>query len=52
MKPADLAARLKEEGVWLLPQPGRRLRAVTHYGITAEDIESTLGAFRRVMAGA
>lgn len=50
--PAQLAARLKEEGVWLLAQPGRRLRAVTHYGITVEDIEQALGAFRRVMAGA
>ena len=52
MTPAQLAARLKGEGVWLLPQAGRRLRAVTHYGITAEDIEEALGAIRRVMAGA
>jgi len=51
MTPVQLAARLKEEGVWLLAQPGRRLRAVTHYGITAEDIEEALGALRRVMAG-
>jgi threonine aldolase len=49
MTPAELVARLRAEGVLLLAIEGRRLRAVTHYGIEAEDIETALSAFQRVM---
>jgi threonine aldolase len=49
MTPAELVARLKEEGVLLLTIEGRRLRAVTHYGIESEEIEAALSAFQRVM---
>jgi threonine aldolase len=50
MTPTQFAARLREEGVLVLAQPGRQVRAVTHYGITAEDVERALGAIHRVMA--
>jgi len=45
---ADLAARLDKRGVKILCLAPTRLRAVTHYGITAEDIESALKAIREV----
>lgn len=48
--PAELAAGLRERGVLLSPIGGRRLRAVTHYGIEADDVDTALTAFRRVLA--
>lgn len=44
-----LADRLRERGVLLLPTNPRRLRAVTHYQVTPEDVEAALEAFRQVM---
>jgi threonine aldolase len=47
LRPRDLTAGLKERGI-LVSSPygeGRRMRLVTHYGITSDDIEQTLGAF-------
>ena len=49
LTPAELQARLDERGVKLLAIEGRRLRAVTHYGIEAKDIEVALGVIREVM---
>ncbi len=49
LTPEVLATRLKEQEVWLLPIGGPRLRAVTHYGITGQDIDKALEAFRRVL---
>lgn len=49
LTPAELAARLNNKGVKLLAIEGRRLRAVTHYGIEADDIEFALAAMREVM---
>lgn len=49
---ADLLARLAQEGVLLSQTDPTRFRAVTHYGITAEDIDLALGAVARVMARA
>jgi len=49
LTPAELQARLDERGVKLLAIEGRRLRAVTHYGIEAEDIDVALGVIREVM---
>jgi len=49
LTPEGLAARLKAQGVWLLPIGGPRLRAVTHYGITAKDIDAALNVFKRVL---
>ena len=49
LTPAELQARLGERGVKLLAIEGRRLRAVTHYGIEADDIEIALAVAREVM---
>ena len=47
--PADFAARLAARGVKVGTIGGRRLRAVTHYGIEAEDIERALAAVQAVL---
>jgi threonine aldolase len=49
MTPAELADGLREQGVLLSPIGGRRLRAVTHYGIEVTDIDAALRAFRDVL---
>ncbi len=49
MSPKELAWRLNEKGVKLLPIEGNRLRAVTHYGLERGDIEFALRAFSEVM---
>jgi threonine aldolase len=49
LSPAEFAARLGERGVKLLAIGGRLLRAVTHYGIEADDIEVALAVAREVM---
>ncbi len=49
LTPAEFVARLAERGVKLLAIGGNRLRAVTHYGIEAQDIEIALAAVREVM---
>ncbi|MDH7485816.1 MAG: low-specificity L-threonine aldolase [Anaerolineae bacterium] len=50
MTPEELARRLWERGVWLLTIGGRRLRAVTNYHVTAEDVERALEIFAEVLA--
>jgi len=49
MTPREFCARLREEGVLMLPIEGKRIRAVTHYGITAEDINKALSIMRKVL---
>jgi threonine aldolase len=49
LTPAEFEARLDERGVKLSAIGGRRLRAVTHYGIEAGDIEVALAVAREVM---
>lgn len=41
----------RREGVLLSVVGGGRLRAVTHYGITADDCRAALDALRRALAG-
>jgi threonine aldolase len=48
--PAEFCQRLAQEGVKMSPIEGRRIRAVTHYGIEATHIEQALVAITRVMA--
>jgi threonine aldolase len=48
--PAELVAGLKLHGIRMLSIGGRRLRAVTHYGIQAADIERTIAATQAVRA--
>ncbi len=51
LEPEHFLARLREQGVKILATGPRRFRAVTHYGIEAEDIEKALAAVRQVMKG-
>jgi threonine aldolase len=46
---ADLVGRLASEGVRMLASGARRIRAVTHYEVTAKDIEYALDLIVRVM---
>jgi threonine aldolase len=49
---AELASRLSGEGLLVLPLGPRKLRAVTHYGISREDIDDALAMFERVCKSA
>ncbi len=51
LSPPQLAERLADQGVRLMPVGGRLLRAVTHYGVERQDIEVALHAFHKVMVG-
>jgi threonine aldolase len=48
--PEELARRMAERNVDLIPIGGPRLRAVTHYGVTAGDIDRALEAFGQALA--
>jgi threonine aldolase len=48
--PRQLVRRLAELGVRLFDIGGTRLRAVTHYEVTASDIESALLSFKAALA--
>lgn len=50
LSPAELVARLAERGVKVGAIEGRKLRAVTHYGIEADDIRVAVEAARAVLA--
>jgi threonine aldolase len=52
MTPAEFSAGLREHGVLLNPIGGKRLRAVTNYHVTPEDIERTISVCEQVLAGA
>ena len=49
--PDQFLARLREGGVKMSSTGPRRFRAVTHYGIEAEDIEEALTVVHQVMKG-
>ncbi len=46
---ADLAARLKDAGIWMLPNTVQKVRAVTHLDVTADQIDQALATIRRIM---
>jgi threonine aldolase len=50
MTVAELVKRLEEQGVRMLPVGPGRIRAVTHYHITPDDIDYALGVFSKVMS--
>jgi threonine aldolase len=52
MTPKELVTELDKTGVKLLAVGARRLRAVTHYGISTEDIDLTVKALGEVMKAA
>ncbi|MDQ3937078.1 MAG: hypothetical protein M3253_00175, partial [Chloroflexota bacterium] len=41
---------LRQHGVLMVSYPQQRIRAVTHYGIEARDIDRTLDVVRAVLA--
>jgi threonine aldolase len=51
LTPQQLADRLAQRGIWLFAIGGQRLRAVTNYHITSQDIEATLQAFGEILGG-
>ena len=50
LAPAQLAALLAERGVWLFAIGGKRLRAVTNYHITGDDVDRAVDAFASILA--
>ena len=50
LTPADVVAGLAARGVKIGAIGGRRLRAVTHYGLEAADIDVALETMRQVLA--
>lgn len=46
---AETVARLAEEGVRVGATGARQFRAVTHFGITGDDIDNALNAFARIL---
>jgi len=49
MTPRDFVQRIEAKGVRMLPTVARKVRAVTHYQITSEDIDQALGAIAKIM---
>jgi threonine aldolase len=47
---AAFMAALRARGVWMIEFPHEQVRAVTHYGVTAADIETTIEATRAALA--
>ena len=50
MQPEQFIQKLDGEGVRMLPVGSHKVRAVTHYHITAQDIDRALKVISRVMA--
>jgi threonine aldolase len=50
LSPRELAAALAERGIKINPIEGRRLRAVTHHGIGASDIDRTISTATEILA--
>jgi threonine aldolase len=46
----DFIEALARRGVLVVAYPHGQIRAVTHYGVEAEDIETVIGAFREALA--
>jgi threonine aldolase len=49
--PDQFVAALHEHGVLMGTMGGRRIRAVTHYGISAADVQTALQVAKQVLAG-
>jgi len=47
----EAARNLEKAGVRVLPAGPHRLRAVTHYRITASDVDKALAIFHKIFAG-
>jgi len=44
----ETAQKLEKAGVRVNPVGPHRLRAVTHYGITAEDVDTAVAVFQKI----
>jgi threonine aldolase len=51
MEAKEFVQDLGDLGVRVNPPAGRRVRMVTHYGITREDVEYTIQAARKAIGG-
>jgi threonine aldolase len=49
--PQQFIAQLREQGILMGSMGGRRVRAVTHYGISESDVQAAVGAVERVLEG-
>ena len=49
MTPADFVLQIEADGIRMLPVGPHRVRAVTHYHITSEDIDQALKVISKVM---
>ena len=49
MTPEQFIQRIEAKGVRMLPVGAQKVRAVTHYHITAEDIDQTLSVISKEM---
>jgi threonine aldolase len=49
LSPAQLVARLRPRGIVLDADDGRRMRLVTHYWITTDDVRKVVAALREVL---
>ena len=49
MAPEEFVQKIDAEGIRMLPVGGRKVRGVTHYHITSEDIDQALGVISKVM---
>lgn len=49
LTPAQLIARLADQGVWVLSMGGQRLRAVTNYHIDDEAVDRAVGVFAKIL---
>ncbi len=47
--PAEFVAALNDSGIKIGGEGGRRLRAVTHYGISTEEIDTALKVFEQAL---
>jgi threonine aldolase len=50
MTVVELVKRLEDQGVRMLPVGTGRIRAVTHYHVTPDDIDYALGVFLKLMS--
>jgi threonine aldolase len=45
----ELVKKMEEQGVRMLPVGPGRIRAVTHYHLSSDDIDYALAAFSKVL---
>jgi threonine aldolase len=50
LKPLELVSRLRERGIVLDSEGGRRFRLVTHFWVSSDDVRKVTGAFRELLA--